>query len=41
MNATKLGLTMVWLAVGIVTGFTIYSFLSPRIQKQAAPQATS
>ena len=37
--ATKLALTMVWLAVGIVSGFTIYSYLSPRIQKQAAPQS--
>jgi hypothetical protein len=37
MNPVKLGLTVVWLAVGIVTGFTLYSYLSPRIQKQAVP----
>jgi len=28
-----LALAMLWTAVGIVAGFTLYSYLSPRIQK--------
>jgi hypothetical protein len=34
-----LGLIMFWMAGGIVVGFTIYSFLSPRIQKPATQQS--
>jgi predicted MFS family arabinose efflux permease len=38
MNATQLALAMLWAGVGIVAGFTLYSYLSPRIQKQAMPK---
>ena len=31
----EVALAMIWTAVGIVSGFTLYSYLSPRIQKQA------
>jgi predicted MFS family arabinose efflux permease len=31
-----LGLIMLWMACGIAAGFTLYSYLSPRIQKPAA-----
>ena len=35
MSPLRVALVMLWGAVGIVTGFTLYSYLSPRIQKTA------
>jgi predicted MFS family arabinose efflux permease len=32
-----LALVMLWMAVGIAAGFTLYSYLSPRIQKPGTP----
>jgi len=36
-DVEDLGLIMLWMAVGIVAGFTLYSYLSPRIQKPGTP----